>query len=216
MTLSGEERTYAPAVTEHDRPFLEQDADPDPLRQFERWYEEADAHVRVRQAMALATASAGGAPSVRMVLLTRFDEEGFVFHTSYLSRKGAELELNDQVALLFHWDPLGRQVRIEGRCHRLARAESDAYFASRPRGHRIAAHVSRQSAPVGSRAELDARRDELERRFEGAEVPLPEGWGGYRVVPHGYEFWQHRDDRLHDRLRYARGEDGWVRVRLQP
>jgi pyridoxamine 5'-phosphate oxidase len=203
-------------VTEHDRPFLERDADPEPLRQFARWYEEAGAAVRVPQAMALATAALDGAPSVRMVLLSRFDEHGFVFHTSYLSRKGAELAANDRVALLFHWDPLGRQVRIEGVCDPVSRTESEAYFASRPRGNRIAAHASRQSAPIGSRDELEARWAELEGRFAGEDVPLPAGWGGYRVVAQAYEFWQHRDDRLHDRLRYTRTADGWRRERLQP
>jgi pyridoxamine 5'-phosphate oxidase len=203
-------------VTEHDRPFLERDADPNPLRQFARWYEEAGAAVRVPQAMALATAALDGAPSLRMVLLSRFDEHGFVFHTSYLSRKGAELAANDRVSLLFHWDPLGRQVRIEGACDPVSRAESEAYFASRPRGNQIAAHASRQSAPIGSRDELESRWAELERRFAGEDVPLPAGWGGYRVLAQSYEFWQHRDDRLHDRLRYTRTAEGWRRERLQP
>jgi pyridoxamine 5'-phosphate oxidase len=192
------------------------EVDPDPLRQFASWLaaEEA-AGVRAPEAMALATA-AGGAPSLRMVLLRGFDERGFVFYTSYESRKARELEDNARAALLFHWARLGRQVRIEGRVELAGRAESEAYFATRPRGHQLAAWASRQSAPV-TRDELEAAVAELERRFAGTEVPLPPTWGGYRVEPGAYEFWQHRADRLHDRFAYARQPDGaWRIERLAP
>jgi pyridoxamine 5'-phosphate oxidase len=151
-----------------------------------------------------------------MVLLKQLDEAGFVFYTSYESRKGRELAENPRVALLFHWHPLGRQVRVEGRVERLSKEESEAYFRTRPRAVQIGAHASQQSRPIGSRAELDRRHAELAARFEGEDVPLPESWGGYRVVPDEYEFWQHRDDRLHDRLRYRPGSGGWTIERLQP
>lgn len=185
---------------------LESDLDPDPLVQFRRWL--ADATARVPEAMALATATADGAPSVRMVLLKQADEDGFVFHTSYESRKGRELEANPRAALLFHWD--GRQVRIEGAVERVTEAESDAYYATRPPGARAAAWAARQSEPVGSRTELE------EAFARVTETGRPTYWGGYRLRPESYEFWQHRDDRLHDRLRYERDGTGWRVVRLGP
>jgi pyridoxamine 5'-phosphate oxidase len=197
-------------------PFLEHDADPDPLRQFERWYGEACAAVvTVPEAMAVATATPAGRPSVRMVLLKGFDERGFVFHTGYGSRKGRELALNERAALLFHWQPLGRQVRIEGSAERTGRDESESYFATRAPRSRVAAWVSRQSEPVESREALERRFEEALARF-GDDVPLPEEWGGVRVVPDEYEFWQHGEDRLHDRLRYRRDRAGWTIDRLQP
>jgi pyridoxamine 5'-phosphate oxidase len=203
-------------VPERARPFLEDAAEGDPRRQFELWFDEARAVVAVPEAMALATAGVDGAPSARMVLLKQLDETGFVFYTSYESRKGRELAENPRVALLFHWHSLGRQVRVEGRAESLTREESEAYFRTRPRGVQIGAHASQQSQPIGSRAELDRRHAELAARFEGDDVPLPEFWGGYRVVPEEYEFWQHRDDRLHDRLRYRPVPGGWAIERLQP
>lgn len=185
----------------------------DPLEQFRRWFAEAEgAGIRAPNAMALAT----GGPSVRMVLLKEADERGFVFFTGYVSRKAAELDANPRAGLLFFWDPLGRQVRVEGDVERVSDAESAAYFATRPRGAQIAALASQQSSVLSGREELDARVAELEREHDGREVPLPDHWGGFRVVPDSYEFWQHRDDRLHDRLRYRRDGDAWVVERLSP
>jgi pyridoxamine 5'-phosphate oxidase len=204
-------------VDEHAKPLLERDLDPEPLHQFERWFEEARGVSRAPEATALATAAIDAAPSVRMVLLKRFDERGFVFHTNYASRKGRELDANPRAALLLYWDPFGRQVRIEGPVERLSREETDAYFRTRPRGAQIGARVSRQSEPIASREELESRIAAETQAREGEEVLLPEWWGGYRVVPEVYEFWQHRDDRLHDRFRYRRGADGgWTIERLQP
>jgi pyridoxamine 5'-phosphate oxidase len=195
----------------------EAEAERDPLEQFRRWYADAEAAgIRAPHAMALATATPDARPSVRMVLLKGFDEDGFVFFTGYASRKGADLDANPNAALLFYWDPLGRQVRIDGRVERATAAESDAYFATRPRGAQLAATASRQSAVLSGRDELDARVAELERDYAGADVPRPEHWGGYRLRPETYEFWQHREDRLHDRLRYRRDGDAWKIERLSP
>ena len=166
------------------------------------------------EAMALATATADGRPSVRMVLLKGVDERGFSFYTGYESRKGRELAENPRAALLFHWP--GRQVRIEGPVERVTADESDAYFASRPRGSRLSAIASRQSEVVSSREELEGRVAELEEQFAGAEPPRPDRWGGFRLVPETFELWQHRDDRLHDRLRYRRDGDAWLVERLSP
>ena len=167
--------------------------------------------------MALATATAGGSPSVRMVLLKSFDERGLVFFSHYTSRKGRELEANPRAALLFHWSALGRQVRVEGRVERLAADESDAYFATRPRGAQIGAVASRQSEPLESRTALERRLAELEDEFAGAMPARPRTWGGYRLVPDGWEFWQHRDSRLHDRFRYEPdASGGWTIARLFP
>jgi pyridoxamine 5'-phosphate oxidase len=197
---------------------LEADVDPDPLAQFRRWFAEAEeAGIRAPNAMALATATPDGTPSVRMVLLKGADEQGFVFFTGYASRKAAELDSNRRAALLFHWDSPGRQVRIEGSVERVSDEESDAYFASRPRGAQLAAAASRQSAVLGGRAELDRRVAELEREHDGGDVPRPPHWGGYSLAPDTYEFWQHRENRLHDRLRYRRQDGGtWALERLSP
>jgi pyridoxamine 5'-phosphate oxidase len=191
------------------------DLDPDPLRQFERWFDDAAAAVDVPEAMALATASPDGRPSVRMVLLKRADERGFAFHTNYESRKGVELEANPYGALLFHWPPLGRQVRVEGRVERVADEESEEYFRTRPLGSRLAAWASPQSRPLPDRAALEQLYAEAVERF-GEDVPLPPNWGGLRLVPDAYEFWQHGDDRLHDRVRYEHDATGWSRTLLAP
>src|SRR5215211_5316881 len=193
----------------------EQDVDPDPLAQFGRWFSEArDAGVFEPEAVALATAAADGSPSARMVLLKGFDERGFRFVTNYDSRKGRELAENPRAALLFHWKELGRQVRIEGGVERLPAAESAEYFATRSRESRLSALASPQSRVIGSREELDRRLREL----AGAGEPAaPAHWGGFRLVPRVYELWQHREHRLHDRLRYRRDPAGeWVLERLAP
>jgi len=189
----------------------------DPLELFEHWFAEAKrAGVEVPEAMTLATATGGGVPSARMVLLKGADEDGFVFYTGYGSRKSDELEQNQRAALVFYWRPLGRQVRVEGSVERVSEPESAAYFATRPRGSQLAAWASQQSRPLGSREELDRRYAELEREYEGRDVPLPPHWGGYRLHPEAIEFWEHRENRLHDRLRYTRAREGWKVERLSP
>ncbi len=189
----------------------------DPLEQFEHWFAEAKrAGVEVPEAMTLATADAEGAPSARMVLLKGVGEDGFVFYTGYGSRKSEELEQNPRAALVFYWRPLGRQVRVEGSVERVSEPESAAYFATRPRGSQLAAWASHQSRPLGSREELERRYAELEREYEGREVPLPPHWGGYRLRPEAIEFWEHRENRLHDRIRYTRAREGWKVERLSP
>ena len=200
-----------------DAAFLEHDLDPDPLRQFARWFEEAqEAGIELPEAAALATVGPDGQPSERMVLVKRADERGFLFHTGYGSRKGRELENNPRAALLFYWHVLGRQVRIEGLVERVAEEESAAYFATRPRESRLAAWASPQSETIESREALDARFADAAERFGDAEVPLPPGWGGFRLVPGEIEFWQHRVNRLHDRLRYRRSGQRWTVERLAP
>jgi len=196
---------------------LERDVDPDPVRQFAAWFEEAStAGIRVPEAMALATATPDGRPSVRMVLLKGFGEAGFEFYSGYESRKGRELAENPRAALLFHWDALGRQLRVEGAVERLPAAASDAYFASRPRRSRLSALASRQSEVVAGRDVLDHRVAELAAELGDAEPERPDWWGGYLLVPDSFELWQHRDDRLHDRLRYRRDGAGWTIERLSP
>lgn len=203
-------------MDERARPLLESDLDPDPLRQFERWFAEARDAMRAPEAMAVATASAEGVPSLRMVLLKEFDERGFVFFTGYESRKGRDLSSNPRAALLLYWDPLGRQVRIEGTVERTPPEESKAYFHSRPRGSQLAALTSKQSGVIANRDEIDRRFAELEEQLRGGDVPLPPAWGGFRVCPETYEFWQHRENRLHDRLRYRRDGGSWILERLSP
>jgi pyridoxamine 5'-phosphate oxidase len=201
-----------------DQPKLRRaDLASDPLEQCRRWFAEAAAVLDVPEAVALATAAPDGAPSVRMVLLKGLDDRGLVFYSHYTSRKGRELEANPQAALLFHWQPLGRQVRVEGRVERLPAGESDAYFATRPRDAQLGALASRQSDSLGSREELYDRIAELEADLGGGPVPRPPTWGGHLLVPAAWEFWQHRSSRLHDRFRYERVPSGGWRIdRLFP
>jgi pyridoxamine 5'-phosphate oxidase len=205
-------------VPDFMQPLMEDDVDPDPVRQFAAWFEKAEsAGLRAPEAAALATAGTDGAPSVRMVLVKVSDEHGFVFYSNYESRKGRELAANPRAALMFHWDSLGRQVRIEGRVRRTSSDESAAYVRSRPRGSQLSALASPQSRVIDGRELVERRVAELAASHEGSELPLPDAWGGYRLLPETFEFWQHREDRLHDRLRYTRGQDGqWQLDRLAP
>jgi pyridoxamine 5'-phosphate oxidase len=190
----------------------------DPIVQLQRWIDEAYAHPDVLEAnaMCLATVGSGGKPSARIVLLRGLDERGLVFYTSYFSQKGRELDEHPHVAATFFWPALHRQVRVEGRASRLAEDESDAYFASRPRGHQLSAWASEQSEPIADRAILAERMEHFEGRFEGEEVPRPHSWGGYLIAPERIELWQGRSNRLHDRLEYVREQLGWRLRRLQP
>ncbi|RMH18156.1 MAG: pyridoxamine 5'-phosphate oxidase [Gemmatimonadetes bacterium] len=191
--------------------------DRDPIELFEDWFAAArDSGLMLPEAMALSTATPDGVPSSRMVLLKGVDERGFRFFTNYESRKARELDANPHAALLSHWAVLERQVRVEGRVERLSAEESFAYFRTRPRGSRIGAWASQQSRPLASRAELEARVAEMERRFEGQDVPLPPFWGGYLLRPSRIEFWQGRANRLHDRLEFTRDGEGWSAQRLYP
>ncbi len=205
-------------MNDYGKPLREEGVDPDPLRQFAIWFREAGAAgIRLPEAVALATATADGAPSVRMVLAKAFDERGFVFYSNYVSRKGQELNANPRGALLFYWDPLGRQVRIEGPVERTSAGESAAYARSRPRGSQLSALASPQSRAIDSRQALVQRISELEEKHGTGELPLSASWGGYRLAAESFEFWQQRHDRLHDRLRYHRGDDAeWVIQRLAP
>jgi pyridoxamine 5'-phosphate oxidase len=188
-----------------------------PVEQFRRWFDEAlAANLHEPNAMTLATATPDGRPSARVVLLKGFDERGFVFYTNYEGRKAKELEINPYCALVFYWGELERQVRIEGRASRVPDKESDAYFEGRPRGSQLGAWASEQSRPVRDRGALEDRLRELEAGYEGREVPRPPFWGGYRVEPETIEFWQGRENRLHDRLSYRRSDGLWRRERLQP
>jgi pyridoxamine 5'-phosphate oxidase len=200
-----------------DRPLEEGDLDPEPLTQFRAWFDEAAAAgVELPEAMALATAGSDGAPSVRMVLLKDADERGFAFVSAYGSRKGRELRQNESGALLFYWHPLGRQVRVEGAVRPTAADESDEYFRNRPRASRLSSAASPQSEVIESRAALEALVAEVAARHADGDVPRPDGWGGFRLEPETYEFWQHRADRLHDRFRYRRADSGWLIERLAP
>jgi len=199
--------------------FDERSVDPDPHRQFARWYAEAQVATDDRAgAMTIATATPDGRPSARIVLLRGFDDQGFVFYTNYDSRKAEELEANPVAAALFYWPELDRQIRIEGPVRRVGPRESETYFARRPRGHQIGAWASPQSAPIADRAFLQSLFDDAEARFAdpNAVVPLPPFWGGYRLEPAVFEFWVNRPDRLHDRIRYRHDDGEWVIERLAP
>jgi pyridoxamine 5'-phosphate oxidase len=194
----------------------EADAQRDPIRQFERWFQDAlDAGLPLPNAMTLATVDASGAPAARVVLLKGIEDGGFVFYTSYASRKARELAARGAACLVFLWSDLERQVRIEGTVQKVAAAASDSYYASRPLGARLSAWASEQSEPVASRTVLEQRLQEMKRRF-GDSPPRPPHWGGYRVLPQCLEFWQGRPDRLHDRLVYRKQAAGWSLQRLAP
>jgi pyridoxamine 5'-phosphate oxidase len=194
----------------------ERDLADDPFEQLRSWLDDARDAVRQPDAMTLATATPEGRPSARVVLLRGLDDRGITFFTNRSSRKGEELAANPYAAAVVHWWDLGRQVRIEGSVERTTDAESLEYWTTRPRGSQVAAWSSPQSRPLSGRDELEAQVDEMEERFAGDEVPLPPFWGGYRLLPASIEFWTHRDDRLHDRVRYVRDGDGWQRERLAP
>jgi pyridoxamine 5'-phosphate oxidase len=195
----------------------EADVDPDPIRQFERWFAEAlAAQVLEPNAMTLSTASRDGVPSGRIVLLKGVDARGFAFYTDYRSRKSAELAENPLAALTFLWKEIERQVRITGAVSRVSAEESESYFRSRPVGSRIGAWASHQSSVIPNRADLEERVRTVSERFSNTDVPLPSHWGGFRVLPDEIEFWQGRPDRLHDRIRYRREETAWIIERLSP
>lgn len=211
-TLADMRRDYA------SRALTEDTTDADPIRQFTSWFEEAlKSELLDANAMTLATASPGGEPAARIVLLKGADESGFVFYTNYDSAKGRDLAANPRASLLFYWSPLERQVRITGSVTRTSAEESEAYFHSRPVESQISAASSDQSRPVKDRSQLESRYAELAEKYKNSIVPRPAAWGGYRVTPERMEFWQGRKSRLHDRLLYTRQSDGsWTRSRLSP
>jgi pyridoxamine 5'-phosphate oxidase len=195
-----------------------QQFDPDPFKQFARWFADAEqAELPLHNAMTLATASREGKPSARMVLLKEVDARGFIFYTNYQGRKAQELKENPFSSLVFYWQPLSRQIRVEGAVEMVASDESDRYFASRPRGHQLEAHASVQSQVIKDRVFLEEQFKVFTQMFAGKQVPRPANWGGYRLIPNTLEFWQEGESRLHDRLRYQCGnDDQWMIERLAP
>ena len=219
LTLMETPRDPAASRYEHiGKGLRRSDLDPDPVKQFANWFTAAiEAGIRDVNAMSLATAGPDGRPSVRIVLLKSFDQDGFVFFTNYESEKGRQLEANPYAALAFYWIELDRQVRISGKVEKTSREESQAYFHSRPVGSQLSAWASRQSEIIDARRVLDARVAEMTERFAGKPVPLPPHWGGYRLKPDTIEFWQGRPNRLHDRFRYTlQADDSWLIERLAP
>jgi pyridoxamine 5'-phosphate oxidase len=190
--------------------------DPNPFIQFDRWFDDARSEMLEPEAIALATSSATGIPSVRMVLMRWHDGASFGWYTNYESRKGEELFSNPHAAILWYCEPLGRQIRIEGTVAEMSPGDSDAYFSRRPRGSQLGARASHQSQVLGTREELERRVAEIDEEFAGRDVERPDYWGGFRLTPSRFEFWQHRDSRLHDRVAYLAEGSSWVRVRLSP
>jgi pyridoxamine 5'-phosphate oxidase len=199
-------------------PLIESNVEPDPFKQFRKWFERALVAVpKLPNAMTVATATADGVPSARLVLLKDFDQRGFVFYTNYESAKGRELNANPVAALVFYWPELDRQVRITGRVTKTTREESDEYFHTRPLDSQLGAWASNQSQVITGRDVLEKRMEALVKEYENSIVPLPPHWGGYRVSPTVVEFWQNREGRLHDRIRYSLLDDGrWLIERLSP
>ncbi len=210
--LYGQRREYSPP------PLVEQDLAADPFEQFEQWYQEAvQADLIEPNAMVVATVDPQGRPSQRNVLLKYFDRQGFVFFTNYHSRKATHLSTNNAVSVLFSWIPMQRQLEIHGLAQRVSTTESLKYFAMRPRGSQLGAWVSEQSSVITSRSLLESKLAEIKAKFLHGEVPLPSFWGGYRIVPNRFEFWQGQPNRLHDRIEYLPREDQtWSRQRLAP
>jgi pyridoxamine 5'-phosphate oxidase len=203
-------------VSERWIPLELADCDPSPFVQFRRWFDEAEGEMLDRSAVSVATSTSDGKPSTRMVLLRHVDDTSVGWYTNYESRKGRELAENPFAAVLWYCEPLGRQVRIEGDVATMSASESDAYFATRERGSQLGAHASAQSRVIASREELEQRVRELDVEFQGRDVPRPKFWGGYRLTPNRFEFWQHRESRLHDRVVYLSSTNGWTLERQAP